>query len=485
MKSASEIQGVGKNNIQAKEGQPIAIDRINLNRKEYSIGLTRALFFTSIALMIFFIPLTIDGKTEILFGFIYNFLIDLFGIVGVWLLSIITTGNALAFVFGRLIAKGDSNIKRFYAEDSFVHLFIYVLASVYSILYTLHASFGLFNGADIIVGSATGEVIIGIALQVKWVIILGAIFIPFLLNYGSIDFVGTIVEPIMRPFLKVPGKSAVDAISSFMTSSSVAVLITNELYKSKVYTAREATIIATCFSAVSVGFAAVVIDTAGLMEHFVTVFFSSLLIAFIVAFIAVRIPPWSKKSNVYIDGTAQTEKDRLGSEKFERGMLKKATHRFVKQGYVGGNIFKETSKSLSEGLVVLPKVMCMLIAIGITCLIIAENTPVFDWIGTLFIPLLQILNVPNAVEISPAITVGIAEMFLPVLFIADMVGSLDIGARYFITALSMVQIIFFSETGAVIMSTKLPVKLWELVVIFFIRTIIAIPIVALFMHILF
>ena len=141
--------------------------------------------------------------------------------------------------------------------------------------------------------------------------------------------------------------------------------------------------------------------------------------------------------------------------------------------------------SLKDGFNVLPKVLTLIAAAGITGLIIAEYTPVFNWLGQAFVPLLHLFAVPNAQEIAPSIPVGFAEMFLPVLLIADKIDVIDIGARYFITALSMVQVIFLSETVVVMMATRLPVKFAELVVCFILRTLIAIPIVALFMHLLF
>ena len=133
----------------------------------------------------------------------------------------------------------------------------------------------------------------------------------------------------------------------------------------------------------------------------------------------------------------------------------------------------------------LPKVISLLTAVGIIAMLIAAYTPVFNWIGKLFEPLLVLLQVPNAAEIAPSLPVGIAEMFLPVLMIADKVGTLAVGARYMVVTVSMVQIIFFSETIVVMMSTKIPVSLKELIICFFERTIVAIPISALFMHLLF
>ena len=87
--------------------------------------------------------------------------------------------------------------------------------------------------------------------------------------------------------------------------------------------------------------------------------------------------------------------------------------------------------------------------------------------------------------IAPSLPVGIAEMFLPVLLIQDQVAVLSEAARYMVVTVSMVQIIFFSETIVVMMATKIPVTLKELVICFFERTILAIPFTAIVMHLLF
>ena len=76
-------------------------------------------------------------------------------------------------------------------------------------------------------------------------------------------------------------------------------------------------------------------------------------------------------------------------------------------------------------------------------------------------------------------------MFLPVLLISEKVATLSESARCFLCIVSMVQIIFFSETGTVMLATKLPVKLHELIICFIERTLIAIPLAALAMHLFF
>lgn len=478
-----------KNNIDNNNldpNDPRYLDSIELDKKRYTIGLLKAIFLTGVAAIIFFVPITVDGKTDIVFGFTYRFFINLFGDFGLWIATGAITINALASMYGKFIAKKDTRLYKYYEGDSVFHPFIYLLGAVYAILYLLHVSFSQFVGPEWIVGPDTGGVVIpGIVLATMWVLPVGAFFMPFLLNYGGIDFIGAILEPLMRPVFKVPGKSAVDAVTSFVTSSSMAVIITSKLYKTNVYTKREASVIATCFSAVSVGFAMVVIKTSGLSEHFPKVYFSSFLIAFLISIVMVRIPPLSKIQDIFYNGRTQTDKERVGGTKLEPATFKRGVDRAAKKAYTANNIFKEIGSSLVDGYVVLPKVLTFISAVGISGLIIAEYTPFFNWLGMIFVPLLKICQVPNVLEIAPSIPVGIAEMFLPVLLIADKVEILDIGARYFVTALSMVQIIFFSETVAVMLATKMPIKLGQLVICFLERTLIGIPIVALAMHILF
>ncbi|NLB23202.1 MAG: YjiH family protein, partial [Clostridium sp.] len=58
------------------------------------------------------------------------------------------------------------------------------------------------------------------------------------------------------------------------------------------------------------------------------------------------------------------------------------------------------------------------------------------------------------------------------------------GARYIVVAVSIVQIIFFAETVVVMMATKLPLKLKELIIVFFERTFFGIIFAALFARLL-
>lgn len=201
------------------------------------------------------------------------------------------------------------------------------------------------------------------------------------------------------------------------------------------------------------------------------------------AFIA-RIPPFSKKKDVYLDGRVQTEEDRRTKSHTGENVFKTGVDRMAKKAYTANPLPLEIASSLKDGLEVIPKVLGLLAAVGTASLIIAEKTKVFIYLGKIFEPLLHLLRVPNVAEIAPSFPVGIAEMFLPVLLIKNQIDVIHPGARYIVVAVSIVQIIFFAETVVVMMATKLPLKLKELIIVFFERTFFGIIFAALFARLL-
>ena len=80
---------------------------------------------------------------------------------------------------------------------------------------------------------------------------VGAIALSLLVGYGLLEFVGVYMEPIMRPIFKTPGKSAVDAVASFVGSYSLGLLITNRVYKQGMYNKRKPRLLRLAFNSFS------------------------------------------------------------------------------------------------------------------------------------------------------------------------------------------------------------------------------------------
>jgi len=127
---------------------------------------------------------------------------------------------------------------------------------------------------------------------------------------------------------------------------------------------------------------------------------------------------------------------------------------------------------------VIPVVM----AIGTIAVAIAEYTPIFQWLGAPFIPILQLLGLPEAAAASQTILVGFADMFLPTVLGSGIESEMT---RFVIAALSVTQLIYMSEVGGLLLGSKLPVNMKDLFIIFLLRTLITLPIIAIAAHLLF
>ena len=113
---------------------------------------------------------------------------------------------------------------------------------------------------------------------------------------------------------------------------------------------------------------------------------------------------------------------------------------------------------------------------GTLSLLLAKETPVFNWLGRPMVPVLEILGLPDAEIIAPAILVGITEMYIPALISRDAA----LPARFFIAVVSISQLIFFSAVGPMIvdMFRAIPVRASDLIALFLMRTAFVVPLVA-------
>ncbi len=491
MENVSDKKVLGTDYENLDLSDPKVLDAVELSGAERSKALLKFLSITAIALFVFFVP--VNGSVP--FGIIYTTaigivesLITINGVqVGALLIvSVILMGTGITSVIGKYFSPEESKMYQYYKTDSIIHPILYLLGGIFAVLYFLDTA-QIFSGPEIIVGSATGGMVIPpVVVGVAFIIPVGAFFIPFLTDYGCIDFFGVILEPLMRPFFRTPGKSAVDASASFVGSTTMGIIITGRMYNGNIYTKRESSIIATCFSAVSVGYAVLVMQTAGLEEYFLRIYAVCFFLTFVMAAIISRIPPISRKKDEFYDGAIQTEADRKEDRfKFGPEMIKGGVHRATVRAHASGALPKRVVRSIIDAFPVLPKVITLLCSIGILGMIAAEYTPIFDIIGYAIYPITSILGVPDAMVAAAAIPAGITEMFIPVLTIADQVDTLHIKTRFFVAAVSMLQIIFLAESVVVIMNTGLPVKFKEMLVVFVQRTLIAMPLVAIFMHLMF
>lgn len=329
-------------------------------------------------------------------------------------------------------------------------------------------------------GGAGGFVLSDLLTVLVIIFAIAGLLLPLLLDFGLLEFVGALLTKVMRPLFKIPGRAAVDCFTSWIGDGTLGVMLTCNQYEGGYYSAREASVIATTFSAVSITFSIVVLAQVDLMEYFGVYYLLICLIGIVCAIISPRIPPLSRKKDDYlVEGKAMPETippQYKNSLDYGTDLALKKSAEFKGIGQFLENGLKN---SVGMWFGVLPTVM----AIGTITLMLANNTPIFEFLGKPFLPLLELLQVPEAAEASKTMIVGFTDMFTPSIIAAESITSAM--TKFIIAVVSVTQLIYLSEVGGLILGSKLPVKLWELFVIFLERTIISLVIVCPLAHLIF
>lgn len=258
---------------------------------------------------------------------------------------------------------------------------------------------------------------------------------------------------------------------------NVGVVITREQHRDGFYTGREAAAIATCFSTVSLPFCLVIAGMLGVNHMFPVLYLTIVIAGVVSAVIIPRIPPLSKIPDTYMKENEFIEDNPKGVSKFKWG-LEQAITRAKNAGSLKMQIKQGTDVFLGIIFVLMPQVM----AIGTIALIVAEFTPFFDIISKPMVPVLQLLQIPEAAQAAPATIIGFIDMFLPAVLATGIDAEIT---RFVIAALSLVQIIYLTEMGTLLIISKIPVGVGRLFLVFIERTFISLPIIALIAHIIY
>ena len=329
-------------------------------------------------------------------------------------------------------------------------------------------------------GDQGGFVLYDLLTTLVIIFVIAAILLPLLLDFGLLEFVGAKRTKVMRPLFKVPGRAAVDCITSWIGDGTLGVMLTCNQYEGGYYTAKEASIIATLFSAVSITFALVVLDQVGMVQYFGVYYLLICFVGIICALICPLLWPLHKKPETYvIEGKAAPETIPEGYKSSSEYGMDLALKRVSHFPGIGGFLQNGAKNACNMWFGILPTVMC----IGTIALICANYTNIFQVLGTPFLPLLKLLQVPDASAAASTMIIGFTDMFTPSILIAGA-GACDM-TRFIVAVVSVTQVLYLSEVGGLILGSKLPLNIWELFVIFLERTIISLLIVCPIAHLLF
>jgi len=428
-----------------------------------------------IGAFLFVTPINQDGNLTIPIAVVANKLLDLMGDFTLTIIWLLISLSAIVTVIHKTV--GISFLKRNQKLDSLFSVKGFWL--VVRLIGFAFANMIYFDlGPDFIIGDATGGLVINDLIPILvCVFLLAGILLALLLNYGLLDFVGALLIKLMRPVFNLPGRSALDCVASWLGDGSIGVLLTSKQYEEGFYSKREATVIATTFSAVSITFSLVVISQVGLDHMFLPFYLVVTFAGIVAAIIVPKLPPLSKVPDSYHTGVSHREDIPDGMKAHQYGMKLALTKADNAPGLKG--FFKEGIENVFEmWFGTLPVILAM----GTIALIIAEFTPVFRVLGIPFIPIYNLLQIPEAELASQTVIVGFADMFLPSVIASSVESELT---RFVVAATSVTQLIYMSEIGSIIMGSKIPVSLKDLFIIFIERTIVTLPVIAIFAHLIF
>jgi nucleoside recognition membrane protein YjiH len=239
------------------------------------INIVKFFVFSAIGIFVFFVPVTLNGKSSIMLDHLVSYIqLAVPGVLPYYALMVILLGAVYPYY------TKSWNKDKVTLVFSILKIFGFVAGSmlVFNIgpkwFFDPNMAPFLFN-----------KLVISVGLLVP----IGSVFLALLVGYGLLEFIGIFMQPVMRPIWKTPGRSAIDAVASFVGSYSIGLLITNRVFKEGKYSIKEAAIIATGFSTVSATFMIVVAKTLNLMDMWNAYFWVTFVVTFLVTAITVRI----------------------------------------------------------------------------------------------------------------------------------------------------------------------------------------------------
>ncbi len=423
--------------------------------------------FSIMGVFLFLIPFTINGNKSIFISHFSNLMLTNFYdfvlllILSFSVITIVTATVGFFYTYKHPILN-----KLFHSSN--VSATLEILGSITILLVFFQV------GPEVIWHEYTGQVMFGLVEALFLTFFAGVMLMPLLTRFGLVEFIGTILNPVMRKVFKVPGSAAIDGLSSIIGDGTLGILVTEEQYVKGYYTQKEAAFIASTFSIVGIAFTAVVASELGFASIFPIFYGSIFLVVIIVAMIMTKLP-YKKFKDEYYDGSKPTKhkEPKITIAQSYELAVSKADKVSILPTF--GDSFLSVIRIY---LSFIPTIML----VGTIALILAENTNLFVILSAPLVPILLLFGFTQEIasQMAPALIVGFADMYLPTLFIMDSTSTI---AKFIVGVMSFCQLIFLAETGMVLVNTKLGFNFIDVIKLFFIRSIISFPFVFVIAHI--
>ena len=429
---------------------------------------------SAFGILMFLVPIPQGESFTTLLDFLKTGLKNLFGGSLDYILLVLLIVSAVISLID-YIAKPEFIRKNHYLKRAFsttpFYLVSKILGAVFGCMVVFHV------GPEVVTSVDTGVTMIDLCKTLFCIVLAFSFIMPFLTDCGIMEFLGVLAKPVVRPLFHVPGRASVDLIASWFGASNAAVILTREQYMRGFYTKREAGYIMTNFSLVSIPFCLMIANTVGIANLFPAFYLCICITGIVLAVIIARIPPIRTIPDTYREKTGKQINEEVPQEK---GILSYALELSCQKAEKF-NLRSILSSGFEVVMGMFFDLIPIVVAWGMIALMIATYTPVFKWISYPMGLYLQLFGVEEAFAVAPATLIGFTDMFIPALLIT---GIESVKTKFVIGVLSLVQIIYLTEVGAIIIKSEIPLNLWKLFLIFMERTLIAIPLIVLFANVI-
>ncbi len=431
---------------------------------------------SAIGIALFLVPLRYGGDVTIVMGVITSTLEALIGDRMAWFTTpIFLTGALLSVVFTlgpRSLGQRFPFLHEVFATNA-IWLTLRVIAGIGAPMTAFTIGPAWVHGAE-----TGGMAYVEIAGLIFLIIGVACLLLPFLTEFGLLEFVGTLMRKPFKRMFNLPGRATIDTLASWVGASSVAILVTIRQFESGFYSEREAAVISTNFSVVSIPFVVITSQIAGIGEHFVALYASMVVVGLTCALITPRLPPLSRLPDTYYAPVGRQIHEETGGESSRFAW---AVRQSVTRARGAPSPRAMLRRSLNVLFDIFFTMMPAAMAIEFIALVAYHHTPVLQLLTRPLVPVLSFLQIPEAAAAAPGVVVGLLDQFVPAL-IAGTID--DQTASFLLAGLSVTQLIFFAETAVLILNSSIPLSLGQLVTIFCLRTVIALPMLALAAHLL-
>ena len=193
-------------------------------------------------------------------------------------------------------------------------------------------------------------------------------------------------------------------------------------------------------------------------------FWTTLVVTFIVTAITVRIPPLVETGYI-------CNRRRVPEPVYKEKMLERAWEDALEVSKSAPSIMKNIAMNLKDGFIMTMGILPSIMSVGLIGIILAKFTPTFDWISYIFYPFTWLLQLRSRLRLKPH-QLALQKCFTVII-------SSKCTTRDKVCYCSCFRIIYFVFSASIpcILSTDIPLKVSELIILYVQRTILTLLII--------